>query len=209
MFESISSLFRKKGANESDELGFSVIDPETHNVVYKKGTALISPHIWLDGRMPKMTDQASRDLQLGIQHLQAVTAYNPSNWNAHWIIGKAYQALRNHQEAYQNFKKAYAIEKGNPNVAREFADSCLQLGYGADAVALAASAVQVAPQDAGLRANLALAYLINGDIALAQEAVEESLTSNPSDKITQRLRKVICDVAEGKRPRPTKMSELK
>jgi tetratricopeptide (TPR) repeat protein len=209
MFEKIAALFRRGDSGEPSEFDFYVSNPETHNTVYKKGTALVSPHIWLNGRMPKLTNQASSDLQLGIRYLRAVTTYNPSNWNAHWIIGKAYQALRRHQDSYQSFKNAYAIEKNNPNVAREYADACLQLGYGAEAVTLAIAAIQAAPQDAGLRANLALAHLIAGDIALAKRAIEESLQMNPADEISKRVQRVICDVADGKRIQPRTMSDLK
>jgi hypothetical protein len=68
---------------------------EEHNRLYKQGTDLISPYMRLHGVPEKssQTPAAQQDIRRGIALLQAVTSYAPSNWNAYWIVGKAYQAL--------------------------------------------------------------------------------------------------------------------
>jgi len=187
---------------------FTINSVDEHNAVYVRGVDLIKPHLWLDNKIPKLTTDGSKNIRRGIHDLQAVTAYNPSNWNAFWIIGKGYQALREPELAYQNFKAARELNKENPNVAREYAESCLRLGHGTEAVIVAVAAVEASPRDAGLHANLALAYLIAGAIPYAQQAIQNSLTIQPDDKISQSVKRVIDEVAEGKRPQPKKLSDL-
>jgi Flp pilus assembly protein TadD len=178
------------------------------NTAFKKGADLISPHMGLLGRSPGKTQSAREDLTLGIAYMQAVTHYKPQNWAAFWIEGKAYQALNQHAAAYGAFRSAYALQRENADVARELAESCLELGRNEEAVDVTRHAIALAPNDAGLRANLALAYLLAADSQSAQRAVNESLTMNPNDKITVRLKAFIDDVAAGKRAQPRTMADL-
>ena len=173
------------------------------------GCELIRPHMMLDGRIPKVTKQGSRNILKGINYLQAVTAYNPSNWNAFWIVGKGYQTIGDHEKAYQSFKIAYQIHDKNPNVAREYADSCMRLGFGPEAVTVAMSAVETDPKDAGLHANLALAYLIAAENSYAQKAIQYALEMNPNDQISRRLQNLIYDVVNGRKAQPKNLAELK
>ena len=179
-----------------------------HNAVYQKGAALISPHIRLLDRSSKLTDAARADLRQGITYMQAVTQYNPRNWAALWIEGKAYQALDDNAAANKAFEAAYKLQPGNADVAREYAQSCLALGRLQEAINATRHAIEIAPEDAGLQANLALAYLIAGKNQDALRAVAASLRMNSSDPITLRLKKVIDDVLSGKRPQPRTIAEI-
>src|SRR5689334_5000281 len=134
--------------------------PESHNLAYRQAAALVAPYFQLHDRprKPANTADAQRELHRGISILKAVTDYNPHNWNAHWIAGKAHQALGDHQSAYPCFKSAFEIQRHNPDVAREFMFTCLHLGYAEEGVAAAVHAVTLDPSQAGLLANLALAY---------------------------------------------------
>jgi Flp pilus assembly protein TadD len=186
----------------------AVSNIEEHNTSYKLGVGLIKPHMLVVGKMPTITKQGSKNVLRGIEYLRAVTVFNSSNWNAFWVIGKGYQALGEYKEAYQAFKKACEIDDSNPNVAREYAESCMRLGYGPEAVTVAMAAIEANPQDAGLHANLALAYLISGENSFAQNSIQYALQMDSADPISRRVEKVINEVIDGKKAQPKTLSDL-
>jgi Tfp pilus assembly protein PilF len=147
----------------------------------------------LHGRPDARIDAAARrDLERGVSRLRAVTAYAPGNWSAHWMIGKAYQALGDAPAAYDAFRTACDIQPGHADVAREFTVACLETGRADEAVRAAERAVSLTPSDAGLHANLALAYLTARRPADATRAVDEALRLDPSDAITQHVKTMIA-----------------
>jgi tetratricopeptide (TPR) repeat protein len=183
---------------------------EEHNRRYNEAVKLISPYMKLQGASPKPadTEAAQRELRRGIRLLEAVTAYAPDNWSAHWITGKAFQALNEQQSACNAFKRAYEIQDQNADVAREYMHACLELGRTEEALVAAEKAVSVRPKDAGLHANLALACLLAGKNSDALKSIEEALRLNAADTISQNVKKVIQEVIDGKRPQPKKLSEI-
>jgi Flp pilus assembly protein TadD len=214
MFERFLSLAsslvggsRKQPGRESLPV---ISNDEEHNCCYKQAGDLVTPYFRLsDGRKkPCNTAKAQADLRRGIALYGAVVAYAPSNWNAFWLMGKAYQALREPTSACEAFGRAYAIQKQNADVAREFMFECLEVGRISEAVAAAEHAVSLNPRDPGLLANLALALTIAGQTSEALSKVKESISIDPSDKITVNLNRVIYDIIEGRRPQPKKLSDL-
>jgi Flp pilus assembly protein TadD len=185
-----------------------VTNTEEHNAVYKRGTQLIVPHMQLLDRAPKVNDTVRGEVMLGIADLDAVTAYNPENWAAFWIKGKGYQVLGNHEAANAEFKSSFDLQKSNADVAREYASSCLELGKGDEAIRVNQHAITLTPDDAGLYANLALAFLIAGRNADSKVAIDRSLEMAPNDTISLAVRRVVDDVLSGKRPQPKKMVDL-
>src|SRR4030095_6542389 len=185
-----------------------VTNDDEHNVVYKRGSAMISPHMKLLGRNPKVTKRIRIEVTASIKHLDAVTAYAPQNWAAFWTKGKGYQVLDEHIAANAEFKSSFEIQKENPDVAREYAESCLQLGLGDEAVSATKHAIGLSPADAGLHANLALAYLISGKNKEAEEAIDNSLRMAPDDKISQAVKRIVHEVIFGKRTQPGNMADL-
>ena len=121
---------------------------------------------------------------------------------------KAFQALREPQPACDAFKRAFEIQGSNPDVAREYMFACLELGRAEEGVLAADRAVSLSPSDAGLHANLALAYLLAGRHSAARTSIGEALRLDPSDKISQNVRKVIQEVIDGKRPQPKKIGDI-
>lgn len=208
----LSSLFgcNKGGAPEGPESPAVVVsNDDEHNMVYERGSKAISPHMQLLDRHPKFDEQVRREVEGGIRDLDAVTLYSPENWAAFWIKGKGYQLLGNHNAANEQFKASFGIQKENPDVAREYAASCLELGRGAEAVRATEHAIKIAPNDAGLHANLALALLIDGRNPEAKDAIDEALRMAPNDKISRRVQKLVDDVLAGRRKQPANMADLK
>ncbi len=186
-----------------------VTNDSEHNAIYTKGSNLVSPHIQLLGREPKITATARKELMEGIACMKAVTEYNPQNWAAFWTMGKAYQALGDHEAANTAFKTAFGIQTKNPDVAREYSASCLELGLADEAIGANKLAITISPDDAGLYANLALAYLVAGKNEKALRAVKKSLEMKPDDKISQAAKKLVDEVLAGKRSQPKKMADFR
>jgi Flp pilus assembly protein TadD len=207
----LSTLFgcNKEGAPEPPESVAVVVSNDAeHNAIYERGSKAISPHMQLLNRDPKLTERVRREVEGGIRDLDAVTTYNPTNWAAFWIKGKGYQLLGNHRAANSEFKASFDIQQENPDVAREYAASCLELGLGGEAVRATEQAIKVAPGDAGLRANLALALMIDGRNTEAKSAIDEALRMSPDDKISRAVQKVVDDVLAGRRKQPKTMADL-
>lgn len=204
MFGLLTSLF---GCSQNQKTEF-VMREENHNLYYLKGTKLIEPFMDLEGKSITIDSKAKESIIKGIRYLDAVTKINPNNYAAYWIIGKGYQSIKQHDSAYLHFDKAFELKKDNPDVARELMIECLHLGKGKEAVNVSLHALSLDSSNAGLIGNLALAYLINGDIELADKTIKKAMQTNPNDKINLRLSQIISEVISGKRSRPTKYEEI-
>lgn len=145
----------KRLSNESAE--------EFHNRLYKEAYSLMSPYLCFQDMKSKnpATYHGSRELSQGITKMRTVVDMNPWNWAAFWILGKGYQAQGRSYEACDAFSRAYAVQEQNAEVAQEYMVECLHVGKTKKAVDLAHAALQLRPDEAGLKANLALCLLID------------------------------------------------
>jgi tetratricopeptide (TPR) repeat protein len=206
----IASLLGGSPATSSVAKIPPISNGEEHNRYFTEGADLIQPYLRLLGAPDRKapSGKARHRLERGIDLLNAVVTYNPTNWSAYWLMGKAYQALDESQKAYDAFGKSYAIQKENPDVAREYMFECLELGKVDEAVPIAEHALSLRPTDGGLHANLAIAYTLAGRIADAQSAIDKALRIAPSDKISLGISRRIQQIADGKRPQPRNIREL-
>jgi tetratricopeptide (TPR) repeat protein len=159
-------------------------------MLYKAGSNLIWPHLQFANRLPARAEKSKIDLENGIAKLKSALRMRPSNtknWSTYWLLGKAYEALGNFEDSYQSFTAAYKINSGHVDVLRELMASCLNTGRTAEAVSAAKVARDLAPLDAGIIANLALAFLKNGQQDEALVTGREALRLAPSDVITRAL----------------------
>jgi cytochrome c-type biogenesis protein CcmH/NrfG len=62
--------------------------------------------------------------------LDRVVAMRPDNWNTMWMLGTARQPLENHEQAYDAFGRAYALDPPNSKVARKLFNECIVLEKG-------------------------------------------------------------------------------
>ena len=191
-----------------EQVEIIVTNDVQHDEIYQRGTQLINPHMQLLDRDPQITKTVRAQISEGIRDLDAVTDFNPGNWAAFWIKGKGYQVIGAHEAANREFKASFDLQEQNPDVAREYASSCLELGCGGEAVRIAQYAIELAPNDAGLYANLALAFLIDGNNTGAKTAVEKALTMAPEDMISQAVCDIVDDIIAGRRPQPKTMKDI-
>ena len=163
----------------------------------------------------KLTDRdvaksENRDahLRAGIACLDRVLGLSPTNWSAFWVRGKALQSLGQHETAMSSFAGAYALQPGNPDVGREYVLELFETKAFSNAVGISMKLAQDHPTDAGLRANLALAHLLNHDVARAQKTIEEARALDPTDQVTRALKHRIEEIASGRRKQPQSLQEL-
>lgn len=169
---------------------------------YEEGVNQLAIERFLQGRAP--TSESERaELRAGMARLDELLAERPEHWPSWWVTGLAARALRQLDEAYDRFHKAYLLAPDETDVVREYGGACMALGKGAEAVAAARKALLIEPADAGLQANLALALLIAGEVADAEQTAAAALLRAPDDVITQNLLSFIREVLAGRRERPT------
>lgn len=145
---------------------------------------------------------------MGIACLDRVLVIAPANWSALWIRGKGFQALGEHGPAAESFRSAYHLNPEHQDVAREFAEELLETRQFGEAVTVAREVSNRRPQDGGLKANFALALLMDGQVGAAQSTIADAGKLDPNDEITKGLAKLIGDVASGSRPQPKTLDDL-
>jgi len=182
---------------------------DEHNRLYLEATALLKRD-----RIVELTPPVSlgwlvrRRVRRAISLLEKVVALSPGNWAALWVMGKSYQALGEHTEALSCFSKSRLLNDQNADVAREAGISAMECDRPELAVQFTRAALKISPGNAGLLANLALAHLFAGEPKAAREVLNASLESDPNDRITRAISKVVDEVIAGKRRCPRRSADI-
>ncbi len=203
----LQSLISFLKSDKFENLELEIVQ-ENHNLYYEKGTELITPYIKYSDKPFRPKQKNELKLKAGIKYLDAVTKLNPENDSAYWVKGKAYQAMNMHKEAYDEFNQGFKLNKENPDFGRELAEECLYLGFGKAAVSVSKFASSLDPNDAGLLGNVALSYLINGELLNSKQTIRKAMELDPDDEINKSLNLVIEEVVSGKRKRPNSLRDL-
>ncbi len=153
--------------------------------------------------------QAKTDLSAAIRSLDVAVGIEPESATAWWARGKALQLLGDHEQAYEAFHRSYKIDEGkNPDSGIQLLLECLETGRGGEAVQVAEMVVHAQPDNAGMLANLALAYLINGQVEEAARAVANAEAIDPEDEAITSAKKRVEDVRSGRLPRPNRIADI-
>ncbi len=168
--------------------------------LYTQGCNLVEPFFQLVDRPPKQISLTDKeDILRGIDCLMQALEIKPSSWRAMWVIGKAHQALGDNDKAMHWFEEACRFDHRNTEVFREAFVQCLKLGLGEKAERYALSALELAPNDAGLLSNYALGLLLNNKPQEAKAVAEKACAKDPDDPINLRVMRLI-DVVLGAEP---------
>ncbi len=179
-----------------------------HDAFYKRGVGLIDRYIIVQNRAPAQSDRRTRELLVGIACLDRALELAPRNWAAFWLRGKAYQALGDHERSADSFRSAYRIQPQNPDVGRELALEQMELGELRDALSVGEALVLASPNDAGLKANLALSLLLVGQVQRARDTIDDAIRLDPNDAVSRELKRRIEEVANGLRRQPHSLKEF-
>jgi len=153
--------------------------------------------------------QSKTDLPAAIQSLDVAIGIEPESAPAWWARGKAQQLLGDHEHAYESFHRSYKIDEGkNPDSGVQLLLECLETGRGGEAVHMAEAISKAQPDNAGMLANLALAYLINGQIAEAARAVSKAQAMDPDDPAITSAKNRVDNVQSGRIPKPNRIGDI-
>jgi tetratricopeptide (TPR) repeat protein len=178
------------------------------NALYTTSCDAIMPYLRLEGaeQCDVDSEQGKESLRKGIEGLQTVLRFSPASWNAGWMLGKAQQALQQHEQAYQSFLTAHRNILTNQNVMRELALECLQTKRFTQAVHYCHVAMEFDPEDYSLWPNMAVAQLFNGKLDEAEQWANKALAKIPGDEPATTVLAIVADVRAGKRSIPTDFS---
>ena len=181
-----------------------------HNRLCEQGWALVEGELLIGGGPPRRLGRRSRKkLQEAMGCFEAALGIAPDKWQSMWALGKIHQRLGDDPKALDYFTKAHELDPSQADVAREAGIVATEMGDGPAAVRFTKAAIAAKPDDAGLVSNLALAHLISGSVQDAQIAAVEAVSRAPEDPVSQAVRGLVEEVAQGKRPRPTSGRELR
>ncbi len=169
----------------------------------EEASELVGP--FADGQPRDLGFFQKRRLKSGIRKLCEALTILPDDWSTHWTLGMSWRALREHDQALEHFRRAYAQNAFHPDVGREYAGQCMIAGRGPEAVDVSRAIHARFPDDAGLESNLGLALLIAGQLDEAERVAASAHRRDPEDRITEALLGFIRKVRAGSAERPTRM----
>jgi tetratricopeptide (TPR) repeat protein len=150
-----------------------------------------------------------RRLRKALDCFAATLSIEPAGWPALFVMGRIHRRLGEWPEALGCLAQAHALEPAHADVAREAGLAALDDGDGATAVRYCVAATCLRPGDPALVANLALAYLIAGRVADAEEAIDRAIAMAESeDDGSRSLKRLIEDVIGGRRARPRSLAAV-
>jgi Tfp pilus assembly protein PilF len=162
------------------------------------------PYIRLEGAIQSDpdSDQGKQAIQKGIEGLEAVIRHTPSNWPAHWMLGKVRQAQNEHEEAYQSFLTAHRIVLTKHDVLRELGLECLHTKRFAQAVHYCHVAIEYDLEDTTLWPNMAVAKLFHGKLEEAERWANKALAKIPGDLPATMVLKRLAEIKAGTKNAP-------
>jgi len=178
------------------------------DVIFKSAAQVIRDHGHFGEQKGNLSPENEPVIRKAIADLEELVADHPQSWQALFFLGKGRQITGDFELAYDAFHRAYGIEQETESVLRELANTCLELGKGDDAVKFAQKAAVLIPDNAGTLGNLACAHLIAGRIPEAIATINAALKLSPDDRVNRHLSTLIHEVANGRRPQPTRISDL-
>jgi len=186
---------------------FTEIEAARHNSLTERAWKLARNHMIVEGDESRRRPGwfVRRKLNEAMRCFERALDINSEGWSSMWALGKIQQRLGNHQASLSWFVRAHKINPTHPDVAREAGLAALDCGEAALAVKFCSCAVDDKPHDAGLVANLALAYMLNGDDKHAIECAERAARTAAGDEISSTVLEFVRDVADGRRSRPKRL----
>ena len=160
----------------------------------------------LEPRMKPLSAADRKALGQGRELLRQASE-KTSSFATSWFLGKVELRLGNTDAALSALEHAHSLDPAQPDGCRELGSVYLELDRAQDALPIARRAAELRPDDAGLRCNLALVLVLNGDVDGARAEANTALSLDPEDTITRGVSRLIDDVSAGRRPRPRTLAE--
>jgi len=151
---------------------------------------------------------ARRDIGKAVSALDQALELDAGHWQSHWLRAKCLQALGQFDESLEGFSKAWLLNPSHGDTAREAGISATEAGKLDVAVYYAHEALKLKPDDAGLRANLAMAHLYAGNLVSAAREASLAVQAQPEDRISRAVLVLVQEVSAGRMPCPTRSGDI-
>ena len=182
-------------------------DPASrYNRLFAQATDKLEPHIILHGRDTRPPERA--EVLEAIALFDQALAIFPDQWASIFFQGKAWQALHEHETAYEHFLRAYKLMPDEPSVAKEFIGAALRIGRIPEAREVSDLAVLQWPRDVAIVSNHALVLMFDGQLAEAEAQAVRAFEMDPSDAVSANVVVTIEDVRAGRIAPPKNLQEL-
>jgi Flp pilus assembly protein TadD len=174
-----------------------------YNTCHEKGFRVLQKYAKIQASGKKQISSSDRNqIEEVISHLSRCIEIIPNAWSAMWGLGKAYQILDAHDKSLYWFEQALKIEKTNPDVYREATLEALKKGNAEKAIDYSKKALNLAPHNAGLLSNHALALLLNKQGHDALVTIKKACELDPQDTINKNVLSYIEEVVNGHKGYP-------
>ncbi len=177
------------------------------NAKLDKANNLIEPYMFLANTKHKKANK--KKLRQAIKLYDEVLNRIPDHWVSLFFRGKAYQALGEHENAYQSLKLAFYYQAENKDVLNEYALEAMELGYFKEALSVLAQGQKRYRSDIGVRGNYALALIMNNNIEDGLKALRQVQTQWPDDPITKNIIVIAEKIESGEAKLPTTVHGLR
>ena len=191
-------VFRDKSSGELVYIGRTETPLEA---LYEASATLIQKNSIAPGQ-PPVRGRLKTEISQAIEDLGKVVENHPNFWRAHYFIGKGNEAIGDLETAYTAFNKAFELNAEGENVSRALASVCLETDRVEQALAVSIKEATLFPDDQETLGNLAISYLLNGQVAAARKTIDAAIQLDAYDGVNLHVDQLIQDVETGKRPCP-------
>lgn len=180
----------------------------TPEALFQTACEAIRPHFKIPGEAPVAGEDADA-VNSAVADLEKLIADYPDFAQAMFFCGKGYVSLGQYGAAYRHFAKGNELEPNVEGYARELGGVCLELGRFDEAVVIGEKAAALKPDDRETLGNLSIIYLMAERTEAALKAIKSALKIDPSDNLNRNLHALIESVANGERPQPKSMKDIR
>lgn len=180
-----------------------VLDAESYERAFDRGRDIVMAKPEPSGSLLSTRDQ--RAVEGARELLEQVVAFRPDDWAGQFLLGRAYDLLRDDLGAYARYQRACSLDEDHAHrglVGRALTQVCLRLGKAQEALCVSRRLLARYPDEPSLKSDHALILLIAGNVVEATSMASEALAADPDSYITRNLVGFIAEVREGRRPRP-------
>lgn len=179
---------------------------ERYSALTDQATAIANRYIIIEGRQRAAPNDAEIRRAIALYD-EALRIYD-GRYGVWWMRGKLFQALGQTREAFDSFRRAYALEPNSQPVVNEMTIQAMELGEFDVAYEATQHGLTMFPNDLPLLARLALVQLLRGHPSEAIAAADRALEVAPNDMISRHIKRIAEEVLDGRRPQPRSMRDL-
>ena len=118
---------------------------------------------------------------LGLYHIKKALSYDLDNPRYHYLLGFVHYIRYEWENAIQEYKLAFDKEPWNREYLHALGEAVFNAGDKKTGLEYLHEVAPFYPDNSGMLAELATAYISLGDRTLAREYAEEAVRTNPTD----------------------------